>query len=199
MRSVYNFVVKPKSGRHISKKEIDGTELILNTELQNHEYVSRIGIVTACPNPNNTNIKVGDKIIVHHNVFRRFYDIRGNEKNSKSYFDEDIFLVAPDQIFAKKTFDKWEPLVGFNFVAPIENNDKFSIEKEKPLVGVLKYKDPSILVLEENDIVGFKPGFEYEFIIDGQKLYRIPTNSITIKYEHQGDKKEYNPSWAQSS
>ena len=46
MRSVYNFVVKPKYGRHTSKKEIEGAELILNTELQNHEYVSRVGVVT---------------------------------------------------------------------------------------------------------------------------------------------------------
>jgi hypothetical protein len=40
---------------------------------------------------------------------------------------------------------------------------------------------------------------EYEFIINKQKLYRIPTNQITIKYEYQGNEEEYNPSWAQSS
>jgi hypothetical protein len=27
-------------------------------------------------------------------------------------------------------------------------------------------------------------------------MYRIFSNSITIKYEYQGDEKEYNPSWA---
>jgi hypothetical protein len=36
---------------------------------------------------------------------------------------------------------------------------------------------------------------EYEFIIEGQRLYRVPTNLITIKYEYQGDEEEYNPSW----
>ena len=42
----------------------------------------------------------------------------------------------------------------------------------------------------------FTPGSEYEFIVDGEKLYRVPTNKITIKYEYQGNEKEYNPSWA---
>ncbi len=39
---------------------------------------------------------------------------------------------------------------------------------------------------------------EYEFNIEGQRLYRVPTNQITIKYEYQGDEEEYNPSSTQS-
>ena len=82
------------------------------------------------------------------------------------------------------------------FIKPIVNDDVYSIEKEKPLVGVVKYTDGSI---NEGDLVGFTPGSEYEFIVDGEKLYRVPTNKITIKYEYQGNEKEYNPSWASSS
>ena len=55
----------------------------------------------------------------------------------------------------------------------------FSIEKEKPLIGVVKY---CTCGLEVDNIVGFKPTSEYEFIIEGQRLYRVPTNSITINY-----------------
>ena len=40
---------------------------------------------------------------------------------------------------------------------------------------------------------------EYEFNIEGERLYRVPTNKITIKYEYQGNEEEYNPSWSQSS
>ena len=36
MRSIYNFIVKPKSGRSTSSVKIDNSELLLNTELQNH-------------------------------------------------------------------------------------------------------------------------------------------------------------------
>lgn len=196
MQGIYNFIVKPKNSRHESKKKIGDKEIILNTDLQNHNYVSRVGIVIEEPKVNNTSICVGDEIIVHHNVFRRFYDVRGNEKNSRSYYKDDMFFVTPDQIFAYKRMVKWVPLKGFNFVSPIENNNKFSNDKEKSFVGVLKYKDPFLKKISENDIVGFKPGSEYEFIIENKKLYRVPTNSITIKYEHKGNEKEYNPSWA---
>lgn len=198
MKGVYNFIIKPKLSRHESKKTVEGNELILNTDLQNHEYVSRIGVVIGLPSYNPTDIKEGDEVIVHHNVFRRFYDIRGNEKNSKSYYDKDLFLVTPDQIFGFKRDKGWVSLDDFCFVKPIENEDKFSLERERPLVGVLKYfnnKDKANINV--GDLVGFCPGFEYEFIIDNQKLYRVPVNKITIKYEYKGNEKEYNPSWAQ--
>ena len=74
-----------------------------------------------------------------------------------------------------------------------------SIDFEKPLIGVLKYKDTNLEVMTVGDLVGFSPGTEYEFLIENEKLYRVPTNQITIKYEYQGDEEEYNPSWAQSS
>jgi hypothetical protein len=38
------------------------------------------------------------------------------------------------------------------------------------------------LGLSEGDLVGFKPNSEYEFNIDGQKLYRILSNYISINY-----------------
>ncbi|NVM20025.1 MAG: hypothetical protein HWN80_20155, partial [Candidatus Lokiarchaeota archaeon] len=57
-----------------------------------------------------TEIKPGDEIIVHHNVFRRFYDVRGNEKNSRSYFEEDMYFVKPDQLYAYKPPGSiWQP------------------------------------------------------------------------------------------
>ena len=33
------------------------------------------------------------------------------------------------------------------------------------------------------DVVGFSPDSEYEFNIDDEKLYRVLSNQITIKYE----------------
>ena len=51
------------------------------------------------------------------------------------------------------------------------------------------------LGLKENTLVGFSPNSKFEFIIDKERLYRVLTNSISIKYEYQGQEKEYNPSW----
>ena len=199
MKGVFDFVVMPKEDRYNNTKTVEGKELILNTELQNHNFVSRIGIVITTPNPNPTGVRKGDEVILHHNVFRRFRDIRGEEKNSRSYYKNNMYFVSPDQIFAYKRMIKWIPLNGFNFVKPIKEDKMFSINFEKPLVGILKYKDPSLKEVEEGDLVGFKPGAEYEFLINKEKLYRVPTNLITIKYEYQGNEKEYNPSWAASS
>ena len=203
MKSVYNFVVIPVKNRYNNTKNIDGKELIVNTEIFNHQYVSREAIVKAIPTVGKTDIKVGDTVIVHHNVFRRWHNQYGIEKNSRAYIDEDTYLVQPDQIFLykpKAIFSyhnrKWQAMKGYCFVAPIKSTDNLSPDKEQPLMGVVKYTDGTV---NEGDLIGFRPSSEYEFIIDGKKLYRLLSKFITIKYEYQGDEEEYNPGWAEGS
>ena len=196
MKGVYNFVVTPVKSRYNNKKSVNGKELILNTEIFNHRQVSREAIVKSIPTVGNTDIQVGDTVIIHHNVFRKWHDQQGVERNSKSYFNEDTYLVNSDQIFLYKNKSKWKPQKGFCFVAPIKSTNKLSLNKEQPLIGIVKYTDGTV---KEGDLVGFTPNSEYEFIIDGQKLYRVYSKFITIKYEYQGNEEEYNPSWAQSS
>ena len=84
----------------------------------------------------------------------------------------------------------------YKIIEPIKDTNQFNIEIEKPTIGVVKYSDGTVNI---GDIIGYKPNTECEFIIDGVKLYRILSNLITIKYEHQGNEETYNPSWAQSS
>ena len=193
MKSVYNFVVTPIKNRYNNTKDIDGKELIVNTEIFNHQYVSREAIVKAIPTVGETDIKVGDTVIVHHNVFRRWHNQHGIEKNSRAYIDEDHYLVQPDQIFLykkKSVFDyhtKWQAVDGYCFVAPVKSTDELSTEKEKPLMGIVKYTDGTV---EKGDLISVRPRAEYEFIIDGEELYRLLSKFITIKYEDQGDEEE---------
>ena len=197
MHSVFNYLVEPKGSRSTGKKNIEGQELLLNTDLQNHEYVNRIGTVLSLPLVTvYKELKEGDDVIVHHNVFRRFRDVRGKEKDSKNYLSENVYLVQPDQVYAYKRNDEWKALEGFVFVMPIKETKMFSVNDEKPLIGIVKYSNGEF---EKEQLIGFRPNSEYEFIIEGQRLYRVPVNSITIKYEHQGNEEEYNPSWAQGS
>lgn len=200
MRSLYAFIIKPKDNRYNNKVRVDDKELILNTEIQDHKFVSRIGIVLQTPIVGKTGIKQGDEVILHHNVFRRFHDIRGEEKNSKSYFNEDEYFVFEDQIFMYKRNNQWKPLEGYCFVQPIKNRKLFSIEPEERLIGIIKYADNSLNKngIKINDLVGFIPDSEYEFIINSKRLYRVLTKSICIKYEYKGNEAEYNPSWLQS-
>jgi len=198
MRSVFDFVVTPKGTRNSNKKKLGKKELILNTDLQDHRYVNRVGTVTGAPLRHCGGVEPGDDVIVHHNVFRRFYDVRGNEKNSRSFFAEDTYFCKEDQVFAYKRGGEWKALDGYCFVKPLESDDMWTTEKELPNIGVLKMLGDDLQAqgLQQGDIVGFTPRSEYEFVIDGERLYRVLSAAITINYGHKGDKKEYNPSWS---
>ena len=195
MKSVYNFVVTPKGERYNNTKKIGDSELILNTEIYNHQYINREAKVISTPIIGDTDIKPGDTIIVHHNVFRRWHNVQGIEKNSRAYFNESTYFINHDQIFLYKRKDKWIAPKGYCFIKPLKAIDQFNIESEKPLQGIVKYSDGTA---EVGDLIGYKPKTECEFIVDGERLYRILSNLITIKYEYQGDEEEYNPSWAKS-
>jgi hypothetical protein len=196
MKSVYNFVVTPKGERYNNKKKVGDSELILNTEIYNHQYVNRTAIVKSIPIIGDTDILPKDEVIVHHNVFRRWHNVKGIEKNSRSYFNESTYMISSDQIFLYKRDDKWIVPKGYCFVMPLKQQNPLDVDLEKPLQGIVKYSDDTVKV---GDLVGFRPSSEYEFIIDGERLYRVLSNFITIKYEYQGNEEEYNPSWAQSS
>ena len=196
MKSVYNFVVTPKGKRYNNTKKVGDSELILNTDIYRHEFTNREAVVISTPIIGDTNIKPKDTVLVHHNVFRRWTDVKGIEKNSRAYFNESTYFINHDQIFLYKRKDKWIAPKGYCFVKPLKAIDQFNIESEKPLQGVVKYSDGTV---EVDDLVGFRPSSEYEFVVDGERLYRVLSNFITIKYEYQGNEEEYNPSWAESS
>ena len=196
MKSVYNFVVTPKGKRYNNVKKVGDSELIVNTEIFNHQHVNREATVISTPLIGETDIIPGDTLIVHHNVFRRWHDVKGIERNSRAYFNESTYLINHDQIFLYKRDKEWIAPKGYCFVKPLKAVDQFNIESEKPLQGIIKYSDGTV---EVNELVGFRPNSQYEFIVDGERLYRVLSNFITIKYEYQGNEEEYNPSWAKSS
>ena len=49
MKSVYNFVVTPVGERYNNKKKVGDKELILNTEIYNHQHVNRKAQVISTP------------------------------------------------------------------------------------------------------------------------------------------------------
>ena len=72
MQSLFNFIVEPKNKRYENEVDINGKKLIVNTTMDDHKYVSRIGIVKSIPKIGETNIKVGDEVIVHH-ILKKIY------------------------------------------------------------------------------------------------------------------------------
>jgi hypothetical protein len=197
MHSVYDYVVEPLGERYNNSKKVGGKELILNTEIYNHQHVNREAKILSVPQIGAPlNPRPGDTVTLHHNVFRRWHDVKGRERNSRSFLEEGKYLVSPDQIFLYKRDKDWICPNGYCFVQPLKSISKFDIEEERPLVGIVKYSDGTV---DEGDLVGFRPSSQFEFVVDGQRMYRVLSNFITIKYEYQGDEEEYNPSWAGSS
>ena len=193
MKSIYGFLVKPIGERYNNIKKVGDKELILNTEIYNHQYINREAEVVSVPKIGETDIKVGDKVIVHHNVFRRWHNVHGEEKNSRSYINENLYIANIDQIFLYKRKDKWIAQKGYCFVQPIKETNEFNIKNEEACRGIVLYSDGSVNV---NAFVGFTPFSTFEFIIEGIRCYRVMSKFITIKYEYQGNEETYNPSWA---
>mgnify|MGYP001809514320 FL=1 len=106
MQSLFDYIISTEN-RYNNKININNKELIVNTEIteRDHHFVNRIGTVIKIPINHKTSIKEGDHVIIHHNVFRRWYDQGNNERNSASFLEENKFIVSPDQIFGYKNED----------------------------------------------------------------------------------------------
>lgn len=197
MRSLYDFIVKPFKERYNNTKEIGGKELIVNSSIENHIFVSKKAVVVSTPAAYNTKVKIGDEVYVHHNIFRRYYDMKGREKNSGTFFKDDLYFCNPEQLYMYNN----KCHLDYCFVKPIENKSNISLSKEQDYFGVLKYSNSSLeaVGLTPGELVIFTPNSEFEFIINGERLYCMKSNDIAITHEYEGNEKEYNPSWTTSS
>ena len=200
MRSLYDFIIKPFGDRYENEKKIGDKTLILNTKIESWKSVNNLAIVVETPKAFKTNIKKGDIIVVHQNVFRVFYDMKGVKKNSRSFFKDGLYFCAIDQIYLYKNTGDWQSFGNRCFVMPLKNKDSLKLDKEQKLIGILKYGNKSLEALKivPGDVVGFTPNSEWDFVIDEQRVYCMKSNDIVIKYEHEGNEEEYNPSWAKS-
>ena len=201
MRSVYDFIIKPLGERYDNELKIGDKKLILNSKIESYKFVNNKAIVISTPLALTTPIKVGDEVIVHHNIFRRYYNIRGEESNSSKYFKDDTYFCQVDQIYLYKNKYNWKPFNDRCFVAPVVNKDDLDLSKDKKYIGILKYANKALdsKNIKPGDLVGFTPNSEFEFIVDDELLYCMRTNDIVIKYDYGTDETQYNPSWAKSS
>ena len=131
MKAPFDFVIKPKGNRYNNTTQVGTSELILNTEVYNHQFVNRQAIVKSVPTAFESEIKPKDEIVVHHNVFRRWHDVKGKERNSRSFFDENTYLVKEDQIFLYKRYWEWRTPKGYCFVKPIKDRTRFGVDEEE--------------------------------------------------------------------
>ena len=197
MKSLYSFIVKPLNERYDNVKKVDDKTLIINTGIENHRFVSKKAAVVSTPAAYTSKIKVGDELYVHHNIFRRWYNIKGEEKNSSTFFKDDLYFVSPEQIYMYNL----KPHLDYCFVKPLKNQNLLENRKEQPNVGVMKYSNSSLeaLGITPGTLITFTPNSEFEFVVEGERLYCMKSNDIALTHEYQGNEEENNPSWAKSS
>jgi len=197
MNSIYHFIVKPLDRRYENTKSIGNKELIVNSNIENHIFVSKKAVVVSTPAAYKTKINIGDKVYIHHNIFRRWYDQKGRERDSSTYFNNDLYFVSPEQIYMYNL----TPHLEYCFIKPLLNQSFLNNRKEQPNVGVVKYTNNTLeaLGITPGTLITFTPNSEFEFIIDGERLYCMKSNDIALTHEYKGNEKENNPSWAKSS
>jgi len=200
MKSIYNFIITPLNERYENEVKVGDKKLIVNTSIEDHKFISKRAKVLSVPIAFNTNIKEGDEVIVHHNIFRRWYDVRGNEKNSAQYFEDDKYFCNLDQIYLYKENNQYKPNLNYCFVKPLVNKDDLRTQKEKPLIGVMKYPNSFLedQGITKGTVVTFKPNSEFEFIVGDERLYCMKSNDIVLNHGYKENEEEYNPSWAKS-
>ena len=185
MRSPYNFIVTPlKNKRYDNIKDIGDVEFITSVSKEDHKTSNRFAKVVALPIHYNGPIKEGDTLLVHHNVFKLYYDMQGVEKSGRSFLKDNLFLIDNEQFFLYKQNKKRKAHGKYCFIKPVSLEDSYIFKggNEEPLVGIVKYinKELELLGIQEGDKISFTPDSEYEFNIEGEKLYRMFTNNITM-------------------
>ena len=201
MKSIYNFIITPHNKRYDNEKIIDDKTLIINTNIEDHKFISKKAKVIETPMAYNTPIEAGDEVYVHHNIFRRYYGMDGKEKNGSTFFKDNLYFCRLEQIYLYKRNNELYSNIDYCFVKPIYNKSSLDLDKEQPLTGVLKYTNPNLIKqgLDKEALITFTPNSEFEFIIDGERLYCMKSNNIALQHEYEGHEKEYNPSWAHCS
>ena len=178
----YGHLISPSGSEYNNTKEVDGIDLVLNATIEDSKFVNRVGIVQQSI---DEEIPSGSEVILHHNIFRTYLDMRGRKRKSNEYFRDSLYLVYPDRIYLFKSKDKWKATKQWCFVKPIDyiqDSEIIRTDKEQKHTGIVVYSN-SVLEskgITEGSLVGFTRNSEYEFEIDGEKMYRMQTDDICL-------------------
>lgn len=185
MKSPYCFIVTPVNDRRYdNQKEIGGVNFITSVSEEDHTASNRFAIVVETPIGYKGPIKKGDTLLVHHNVFKFYNDMKGRRKSGRSYLKENLFLVDQEQFYMYHNGKEWNAWGKYCFIEPVDIKDSYIFKPggEEPLFGKIKYINQELLDLgvKQGDEISFTPGSEYPFQVEGEKLYRMFTNNITM-------------------
>lgn len=186
MKSPFYFIVEPIGAKDYDSVRESG--LIVSVSKEDHKATNRFARVISTPIQYDGPIQEGDTIVVHHNIFRTYYDMKGRERKSLSWLKDNLYIVADDQFFLyRKDNQEWMAPSPYCFVAPVSKQHNLSVHElgqEEPLIGTLEFVNCKTDI-PVGSTVSFQPNSEYAFYIDGKKLYRMFDKNICIILDGQ--------------
>jgi len=187
MRSPFYFIVRPVNGRRYDNiKTLGDVEMITSVSQEDHMSSNRFAEVISTPSGYDGPISEGDTLLVHHNVFKIYYDMKGRERSGFSFLKDDTFFVDDEQFFLYLHDGEWMAHSKYCFIKPSKMREEYLATSltEQPLLGTIRYINQELLDLglRVGDEITFEPESEYEFTVEGEKLYRMFTNNIAIQW-----------------
>lgn len=172
------------------QNEVDG--ITVNSTIESVAHITRIATVIEAPS--YVSVKVGDKVVCHHNIFVEKNTMKG-KRMSDYHLWENKYRVPFDLVFAYIRDGQFHSLSPFCFVKPIEQEDKVvegfiintnsknSYKNRVSNEGIMVHPNKGLLEMgiKEGDRVAFKPFTRYEFNINNEILYKMSTTDIVAK------------------
>ena len=187
MVSPYFFIVSPLNDvRYDNVIKFGDKKLVTSSSIEDHKAVNRFATVLEVPMYYDGPISKGDVLVVHHNVFRIYYGMQGEERSSWSKYKDNIYLIDSEQfyLYKKPEAEDWEAPFPYCFISPIEKQQKqfMTLGVDEELWGTVEYipesKDGKI---KKGDSISFQPEMEYEFFIDKRRLFRMNIRNLCLK------------------
>lgn len=185
--SPYKFIVSPIGDKYNNKKEIgNGKSYYLSSSIENAIDVNRFAVVVQVPLNYKGKVEVGDEVVIHHNIFRDYYDYHGKIKHSSHYLYDNLYLIDDSEIYLFRSADKskvWESNLDYVLVEPVWS-EKFSMKSKKDKVGWVVITSNEDL---QHSIIGFTPESEYEIQMKNEEgedivYYRMRERDICVRY-----------------
>lgn len=162
-------------------------DIIINDSIENVENINRIATVISAPD--FTILESGDKLIVHHNIFRKKYDVTGKQINSNFWIEGNKYFIPLTEIFMYKRDSDWVAIEPYCFVQPIKDDIQevvgFSLKEDlhKGMVqhkGIVLYSNTELIKngVNKGDKVMFSKNSQYEFKIDNTLCYKMSSKDI---------------------
>ncbi|MCH9664309.1 MAG: hypothetical protein K0U41_00475 [Gammaproteobacteria bacterium] len=179
------FIIKPQGGKEqINSVEGDFGEIILNSHIHvdDQDFSNRIAEIIATPLSNVTSAEVGDKLIVGHNVFRKWLDWHGKIEEGNTVVD-DLYYAENTAVYGYIKEGETFSTNDWALLDPVPHTDELLIASGFRVdQGILRYPSDSKfpLSLEVGTKVAFKANNFVPIPINDETIYRVRIKDILL-------------------